>query len=163
MKLQHLFESDTPLKFTEASAEDFNKAINEAKKNMKSSNKSKGMDVLTDYSLSDYKKYKTYLSNDGKSGYMVKSDGDLVSVFSLVSGRGNSIMQSAIANGAKKLDFFATQDKNGKLSGHLYDLYSRHGFKVNTAHNEGGEYPVKNGLSPVAGTNQVVVYMKRGN
>ncbi len=59
------------------------------------------------------------LSIDCLSGFAVRDDGELVGVFSLVKGRGNEIVQSAIFMGATKLDCF---------EGYLTALYGRHGF-----------------------------------
>ena len=64
---------------------------------------------------------KCYLSHDKNSGYMIKDDGDLVLVFSMVKGRGDTIVRHAVKNGAIKLDCF---------DGYLVDLYSGHGFVV---------------------------------
>ena len=61
-----------------------------------------------------------YLSDDGLSGYVVKASGELVGVFSSVKGRGDALMVSAIANGARRLDCF---------DGYLPELYARHGFR----------------------------------
>lgn len=60
-----------------------------------------------------------YLSDDFDSGYAVKSNGELVHVFSRVKGRGNLLVDSAVRNGAYRLDCF---------DGYLPDLYRRHGF-----------------------------------
>lgn len=60
-----------------------------------------------------------YLSDDHLSGFAIREDGELVGVFSLVKGRGDSIVAAAIENGAKYLDCF---------DGYLPRLYSRHGF-----------------------------------
>lgn len=55
------------------------------------------------------------------AGYAVRSDGELVYVFSTARGMGDKIMADAIANGAVYLDCF---------DGHLTTLYGRHGFNV---------------------------------
>jgi hypothetical protein len=62
-----------------------------------------------------------FLSRDGLSGFVVKADGELVSVFSLVGRRGDAIVEAAIANGASHLDCF---------DGYLPTFYARHGFIV---------------------------------
>lgn len=74
---------------------------------------------ITQYSPEDYAKFKTYLSPDGKSGYAIKPDGELISVFSTEKGRGELILDDAVERGAQKLDAF---DINGKLP-KLYSKY----------------------------------------
>lgn len=59
-----------------------------------------------------------HLSEDGQSGFRVCS-GELTHVFSVVRGRGNSIVTAAIVGGATFLDCF---------DGYLPTLYTRHGF-----------------------------------
>lgn len=59
------------------------------------------------------------LANDERSGYCVRPDGELVLVFSLERGRGDFIVEAAIADGASRLDCF---------DGYLPSLYARHGF-----------------------------------
>lgn len=76
--------------------------------------------MITKYSPKEYSEMKTFLSPDKLSGYAIKPDGELVSVFSAAKGRGNDIVSHAIENGATKLDNF---------DGHLTDLYKRHGFE----------------------------------
>jgi hypothetical protein len=80
------------------------------------------------YSTDEYKDMRTYLSSDGKSGYAIKPDGELVSVHSGVKGRGDNIVRDAVKRGATKLDAY---DIKGKLP----DLYGKHGFK------ETGRFP----------------------
>ena len=64
--------------------------------------------------------YSFFLSEDAQSGYGVAGDGTLVGVFSLVKGRGESLIWSAILHhGAVKLDCF---------DGFLPDYYKRFGF-----------------------------------
>lgn len=75
---------------------------------------------ITPYSAEEYGAFKTFLSPDGKSGYAIKPDGELISVFSTVKGRGESLVDDAVLNkGANKLDAF---DINGKLP-KLYGKY----------------------------------------
>lgn len=64
--------------------------------------------------------YKCFLTEDGKSGICVKPDGDIVSVFSGVSGdrRMEKLMFTAIDNGGVKCDCFASW---------LQNLYARYG------------------------------------
>ena len=73
-----------------------------------------------------------YLSNDRLSGFRI-SDGELTCVFSVVRGRGDKLVSSAIELGATKLDHFECD----KLS----RLYLRHGFEVDTIEpNWGGSH-----------------------
>lgn len=75
---------------------------------------------ITEYSPKDYEDFRTFLSPDKKSGYAVKPDGELISVFSLERGRNEALVDDAILNkGATKLDAF---DIEGKLS----DLYGKY-------------------------------------
>jgi len=67
-----------------------------------------------------YDKADCFLSYDGKSGYAVTDDGMLISVFSIVSGRGHGIVESAIENAATMLECF---------EGFLSVMYAKHGFK----------------------------------
>ena len=53
-------------------------------------------------------------------GYAISENGELTSVFSCIKGKGDTIMQDAIQNGAKHLDCF---------DGYLPSFYQRHGFK----------------------------------
>jgi len=64
-----------------------------------------------------------YLWSDGfdYAGFAIRSDGELVYVFSTVRGRGDAIVSAAIALGATYLDCF---------DGHLTGLYGRHGFET---------------------------------
>lgn len=55
----------------------------------------------------------------GFCGYAIRPDGELVFVWSARPGRGNEIVEHAVANGATHLDCF---------DGYLPSLYARHGF-----------------------------------
>lgn len=59
-----------------------------------------------------------YVTDDGLSGFGIV-DGTLVGLFSLAKGRGASLISSATAAGAQKLDCF---------DGYLSSLYRAHGF-----------------------------------
>lgn len=62
-----------------------------------------------------------FLSEDGKSGFVIKNGDDLVSVFSAKGNNsGDAVVECAIAAGARRLDCFNTI---------LPRLYSRHGFR----------------------------------
>ncbi|MEB3211639.1 MAG: hypothetical protein VKL39_09790, partial [Leptolyngbyaceae bacterium] len=73
------------------------------------------------YPNEEYAGMRLFLTADGKAGFALKPDGDIVSVFSAKgAGNGRAIMETAIAAGGKKLDCFDTV---------LPDFYSAHGFK----------------------------------
>lgn len=78
------------------------------------------------YSEEEYQKMgaKVYLTEDKLSGFAVKPDGELISVFSLVRGRGNAIAQMAVMKGATHLDCY-----DEPISNHLVNLYSKYGFR----------------------------------
>jgi hypothetical protein len=74
------------------------------------------------YTPDQYAQMDLYVSDDGLSGFAVKQDGDLVSVFSAPGlGRGEALVDAAIARGARKLDAF---DEGGFLP----RLYGSKGF-----------------------------------
>lgn len=72
------------------------------------------------YEPDEYAQMKTFLHPDKKSGFAVKPDGDIVSVFSTEKGRGDQIVNHAKNVGGTKLDAF---------DGYLPKLYGKHGFK----------------------------------
>lgn len=78
---------------------------------------------LTDYTDQDYDEINAicYLSQDKKSGYAIKPDGDLISVFSLPGAHhGVFAVKSAIENGATMLDC---------IGDFLVRLYTKFGFE----------------------------------
>ena len=80
---------------------------------------------VSSYSAEEYAKMggKAFVSDDKQTGFYIKPDGELISVFSNAPRRGDDIMRAAVAAGAKKLDCY--EDVRTK---HLTALYSRHGF-----------------------------------
>lgn len=131
----------------------------------------KGLKSLSVYSAGDYKKMKCYLGKNNSSGYAITHGNELVSVFSSQKSSGDAIVSDAVKNGAKFLDCFAFR-KNGKISGPLYKLYTKYGFKIDKSRNEGksGEpYAIINGVSDYVNDSdkvepeneQVVIFMKR--
>ncbi|OXE35709.1 MAG: hypothetical protein CGW95_12205 [Phenylobacterium zucineum] len=69
-----------------------------------------------------YADMKLFLTKDGLNGVAVKSNGDIVSVFSQQrSGNSLSLLQVALAAGGRKLDAFDTV---------LPDIYGMHGFRA---------------------------------
>lgn len=132
---------------------------------------SKGLETLSFYNAGEYNKMKCYLGKNNSSGYCIRDDKTLVSVFSSQKSSGDAIMIDAIKNGAKKLDCYVLR-RNGKLEGPLYKLYTRYGFKVDTSFNvgkKGKPYTVENGVSMYVNAQgkvepdnpKVVVFMKR--
>lgn len=84
---------------------------------------------ITPYSPEDYGKFSTFMSPDGKSGYAIKPDGELISVFSLEKGRGESLVDDAVLRkGAQKLDAFDIKGKLPKLYGKYFDETGRMKF-----------------------------------
>jgi hypothetical protein len=73
------------------------------------------------YEQADYEAMRLFVSEDGKSGFAIKHDGDIVSVFSGGGGVVHSLLALAVAEGGTKLDCFDTV---------LPHLYSVNGFKV---------------------------------
>lgn len=78
--------------------------------------------MVTSYEPQDYERMgaTTYLAADGRSGFAIKPDGELISVFSLEPGRGDELVAAAVQRGATKLDCFEP---------YLPRLYARHGFR----------------------------------
>ncbi|NQT91441.1 MAG: hypothetical protein HQ559_01675 [Lentisphaerae bacterium] len=78
---------------------------------------------LTPYTEAEYKQMgaRVFLTNDGLSGFAIKKNGELVSVFSNARGRGAALVQDAVDRGATRLDC---------LGEHLRELYKDRGFKV---------------------------------
>ena len=77
---------------------------------------------LSPYTAAEYeaKGAACYLSEDGRSGYALTSEADLISVFSLPgAGQGSAAIKSAIANGAQTLDC---------IDGYLPRFYAQFGF-----------------------------------
>ena len=81
---------------------------------------------ITAYTPDEYKAAgaRVFMSEDGLSGYAIKADGELVTVFSVARGRGDGLVTSSILNGATKLDCY-----EDPASHHLTDLYSLGGFQ----------------------------------
>jgi hypothetical protein len=160
--------------FTRVSGRVFFMAIKKIKENdIAKANKglpSKGLQTLSFYNAGEYDKMKCYLGKNNSSGYVI-DNGTLKSVFSSQKSSGDAIMVDAIANGAKELDCYVFR-YNGILSGPLYKLYTKHGFRVDTSFNTGKPgkpYTVVNGVSDYVNSKgqvepdnpKVVIFMKR--
>lgn len=85
---------------------------------------------ITAYKPEEYKKMKTYLSPDGKSGYAIKTrpDGkqEIVSLFTTERGRGEQLIADATINkGGEVLDAYDINKKLPNLYGKLFDEQNR--------------------------------------
>ena len=88
----------------------------------------KAKQSLGDYGASvelkdDYTDINLYLSEDGESGFGIKPNGDIVSVFSnskAEGGRSAYMLEMAISQGGRQLDCFDI---------YLVEIYETHGFK----------------------------------
>lgn len=174
MKGQYLNPND-PDNFKQVTGRVFFKAISKIRENdIAKLNKglpSKGLKTLTVYNASDYNKMKCFLGKNNSSGYCIAHNDELVSVFSSQKSSGDAIMIDAVKNGAKRLDCFALKNDN-KISGPLFKLYSKYGFKVDKSLNSGKPdepYAIINGISNFVNDKeevepdnpQVVIFMKR--
>lgn len=74
------------------------------------------------YSDEEYSQMQTFMTRDGKSGYAIKNNNELVSVHSSERGRGDHLVGHAVKMGATRLDAY---DIGGKLP----SLYGKHGFQ----------------------------------
>lgn len=72
------------------------------------------------YPAEEYQQMRLFLTDDKQSGFAIKSDGDIVSVFSNGGGKVHSMLALAVEQGGTKLDAFDTV---------LPDIYSINGFK----------------------------------
>lgn len=63
---------------------------------------------------------KYFISDDFRSGFCIRPDGELCLVFSVAKNRGKLLIRHAIKYGANKLDCF---------DGYLPNFYANHGFK----------------------------------
>ena len=70
------------------------------------------------YEPEEYATMRLFVHADGRSGFAVKPDGDIVSVFSTAGGRLANMLELARKSGGVKLDCFAP----------LEPVYQRHGF-----------------------------------
>lgn len=115
-------EKASPLHHEQVSGEEFHSKIQEVMKNPNPLYKAN----ITPYSPEDYSGFKTFLSADKKSGYAIKPNGELISVFSLEKGRGIGLLDDAVINkGASSLDAFDINNKLPTLYGRYMDETSR--------------------------------------
>ena len=107
---------------TEQAAADFLSALKEAKASLGPAGACVEEKSIEELTGQDERKSqcRIFLSEDKKSGFVIKNGDDLVSVFSARgTNSGDAIVECAIAAGARRLDCFNTI---------LPDLYARHGF-----------------------------------
>ena len=72
------------------------------------------------YPTAEYRDMKMFITEDGNSGFAIKDDGDIVSVFSNGGGAVHAMLELAVEQGGTKLDAFDTV---------LPSLYKVSGFK----------------------------------
>jgi hypothetical protein len=84
------------------SARAFHEAISESKKTVPFSA------AVFVYTKTQYRGFRLYLTEDGKNGFAIKPDGDVVSAFSSGGGKSHNMLQIAIDEGGTKLDAFDT-------------------------------------------------------
>jgi len=89
--------------------------------NFREANKANGKWAaqVYEYSAEEYKQMKLYTAENGKSGFALKPDGDIVSVHSSQKGSLDGLMELAIQNGGNKLDCYDT---------FLPKVYKKYGF-----------------------------------
>jgi hypothetical protein len=73
------------------------------------------------YDQADYQKMRLFVTEDGTSGFALKDDGDIVSVFSMGGGHAWYLVDLAVAQGGWKADSFDTI---------LPHLYAPHGLRA---------------------------------
>ena len=116
--------------YAKVKAEKFNEIKNQLPKHLAA--------YLSPYNAKDYEEMGAacYLSHDEKSGYAIKADGELISVFSLPgANQGREAVKSAAKNGACKLDC---------LGDFLARLYSNVGFVEVERHPWNDDYAPEN-------------------
>lgn len=116
--------------------------------------------TLSGYDLADYKKMQLFLTADGLTGYAIKADGDLVSVFNVGrSGAGmDAVMDGVWRNGALKLDAYA-QVSDEFPNGFLNTRYEEMGFEEVSRSPWDAQWAPDGWDEAVSGTPDVV-YMK---
>mgnify|MGYP003645434396 FL=1 len=77
--------------------------------------------VLTKAELNELSLEACYMHEDYESGYCITEEGEMVCLHTLVRGRGEALVQHAIAHGATSLICY---------SGGLVEFYERNGFVV---------------------------------
>ena len=146
------------MKFNEVSAETFDEAIGRARAKIKNG-RPVGLTVYQ-YPLDEYKTMRTFLSQDGLTGYAIKADGDFVSLFNVGSkGAGEqAILDGIWVNGALKLDAFA-QVSDQYPKGFLNTKYEDFGFEEVSRSKWDAQYAPDGWDEAIDGTPDVV-YMK---
>jgi hypothetical protein len=120
--LDELSPKDSPILHNKVDSDDFYNTIQKVISNEDPLYKAN----ITPYSKQDYSEFQTFLSPDKKSGYAIKPNGELISVFSLEKGRGGGLVTDAVLNkGASKLDAFDINNKLPSLYGKYMDETNR--------------------------------------
>ena len=158
--------------FQEVSGRVFHKIVVTLGKADGLSESPKGLNTLSVYSINEYNQMQCFIAKNNTAGYAIKDGNELVTVFSTAGSSGNAIVADAVKRGVTKLDCFAIRTPSGEITGPLYRLYSRYGFKIDTNLNSGtpGEpYAIVHGVSSFvndAGNVEpdnpnIVIFMKR--
>ena len=173
MKGQYLNPDDD--NFKQVTGRVFYQSINQIRQNdidkIDRGLKPKGLKTLSIYKVNDYNNMKCYLGQNNSSGYCIAHNDEIVSVFSSQKSSIAAIMKDSIKNGARRLDCYAIRNGN-KISGKLFKIYSKYGFKIDKTMNSGkqGEiYAIINGVSDFVNDKgevepdnpEVVIFMKR--
>ena len=137
------------VEFSDGNAADLIRGINGLPPHLKG--------YVTVYSEEEYRKMgaKIYLTEDKLSGFAVKPDGEMISAFSLVRGRGDSIVDCALERGATHLDCY-----EHPTTCHLVKLYSAAGF-VETKRLKWDDQYAPEGWDYERNDNPDVVFMER--
>lgn len=79
--------------------------------------------MVDNHGHAGYKGIRTYLTRDGKAGFAIEKDGNVVSVFSTVKGSNalGKLIPFAVEHGGRKLDCFGMG---------LQNMYARYGAKA---------------------------------
>lgn len=78
--------------------------------------------ALAQHSADAYREMRCFLFDDAQAGFAIdRADGTIVNLFSVVPGRGKTLVGIAVEEGARKLDVY---------EGPVSRLYERHGFKI---------------------------------
>jgi hypothetical protein len=87
--------------------------------------------AVTLHSVTEYKDMRLFVTQDGLAGYAIRDGNELVSVYSQTGmRRGEAIVASAVAQGAKRLDAYAVPKlgEPNDTEGYLPKLYHESGF-----------------------------------
>jgi hypothetical protein len=130
-----------PAGFKSVPSGDFYRAVSDAADVVKSNGRRVGETVYV-YDEDEYKAMRTFLSDDGKTGYAIKQNGDLVSVFNVgPKGRIQQVLETFPVQGGTHLDAFDEignavrgykvnmNDSAAVARGRLTALYEKGGYR----------------------------------